>query len=61
MNRDYPTAILDIRVVKRVKHETDLDGINIVTVISERIEFKRYGETTWEQPDVIIESADDQA
>jgi hypothetical protein len=61
MNRDYPPAIVDIRVVKRVNHETDIDGINIITVISERIEFRRYGETTWTQPDVIIERADDQA
>jgi len=61
MNRDYPPAIVDIRVVKRVKLETDMDGINIITVISEHTEFRRYGRTTWERPDVIIERADDQA
>lgn len=56
---DNEPPIEEMRIVKRVKTEKDANGVKIVNVIGERIEFRRQGQINWQSPDIIIEKADD--
>ena len=58
--RDYFAPIAEIRIVKRVTTDSS-SGINVVTVTSERLEFRRQNEASWQRCDVIVEREDDKS
>lgn len=59
MTKDYFPPIAELRVVQRANRHTDQNGIAVITILSECLEFRRQNESSWQRCDVVLEVNDD--